>query len=159
MKSGLVVVAVLLLISIGIAFNLKQRYGPELAQTQDLITALAYWLETHSGDFPPSEADFLAAPFIEKLPDGGFRVRPNPASNYRREVHGIAIRDLAPFQIAWGTDLGSLTVDETGKARTADDKTIELVRWPSSPPSGKGYTAFLLDVRNQVRAAASRPAP
>lgn len=158
MKSGLVVVAVLLLISIGIAFNLKQRYGPELAQTQDLITALAYWLETHNGDFPPGEAEFLAAPFIEKLPEGGFRVRPNPTSKFR-QPHGIPFRDLAPFQITWGVDLGSLTVDETGKARTADDKILELVRWPSSPPSGKGYTAFLLDVRNQVRAAASRPAP
>lgn len=159
MKSGLVVVAVLLLISAGIAYNLKQHYGPEISQTQDLVTALAYWMEAHDGDFPPSEAEFLASPFIEPLADGGFRVRPNAASNYRRETHGIAIRDLAPFQIAWGTDLGSVTVDETGKARTPDDKIVELVRWPSSPPSGKGYTAFLLDIRNQIRAKTSQPAP
>ncbi len=159
MKSGLTVVAILLLISVGLGVYLKQRYGPELSQTQDLITALSYWLEAHNGDFPPSEADFLASPFINPLDDGGFTVRPMPGSNYRRETHGIPIRDLAPFEIAWGTDLGAITIDETGKARTADDKLIELVRWPSSPPSGKGFTAFLLDIRNQIRARTSQPAP
>lgn len=159
MKSGLTVVAILLLISVGLGVYLKQRYGPELSQTQDLVTALSYWMEGHNGDFPPSEAAFLAAPFIELLPDGGFRVRPNPESSYRRETHGIPIRDLAPFQIAWGTDLGAITIDETGKARTTDDKLIELVRWPSSPPSGRGFTAFLLDIRNQIRARTSQPIP
>lgn len=159
MKSGLIVVGVLLAISVGIAFMLKQHIGPEYARTQDLVTGLAYWLESHDGEFPPSKEAFLKAPFIEPKPDGGFVVRAKADSRYRRETNGIEIYDLTPFKVAWGTNLVDLTVDEGGTARGKSGQIVELVCWPSSPPSGKGYTAFLLDVSNQCRSATSRPAP
>ena len=99
MKSGLTVVAVLLLISGVVAFWLSRRYGPELTQTQDVITGLIYFMEDHDARFPASEDEFRAAPFIEQTADG-LRVLPKSGTKFRRETHGILIRDLKPFTAA-----------------------------------------------------------
>lgn len=152
MKSGLAVVAALLLISGLIAFWLSRRYAPELTQTQDVVTALIYFLEDHEARFPATEDEFRASAFIEKTPDG-IRVLPKPNTKFRRETHGIVIRDLAPFQIAWGADLTSIQIDDRGKPRWPDGTEASLVRWPSSPPSSKAYTLMLLTFAEQIRGA------
>lgn len=158
MKSGLTVVAMLLLISAVVAFWLSRRYGPELTQTQDLITGLIYFMEDHDARFPASEEEFRASPFIEQTADG-IRVLPKSGTNFRRETHGILIRDLKPFAVAWGADLSTITVDDRGKPRWPDGSEAALVVWPSSPPSKKAYAAMLLDIARQIRAASSsRPA-
>jgi hypothetical protein len=152
MKSGLAVVALLLLISVVIAFGLSRRYGPELTQTQDLVTGLIYFLEDHDARFPATEDEFRASAFIEKTPDG-IRVLPKPGTRFRRETHGILIRDLKPFQIAWGAELTKITVDNRGKPRWPSGDEAALVSWPSSPPSSKAYTLMLLTVAEQLRGA------
>ncbi|MBI5863668.1 MAG: hypothetical protein HZB38_03995 [Planctomycetes bacterium] len=158
MKTGLAVVAAVLALSIAIAYGIKQRYGPELAQTQDLVTGLIYFLEQHAGRFPATEQEFTSSAFIEKTGDGGIRVLPQPNTRYRPKTYGIVIRDLARFKVAWGADLTQIHVDERGIGRLPDGREITLVCWPSSPPSAKEYVWLLLDIHKQTQAAASQPA-
>ena len=160
MKSGLAMVAALLLISGVAAYWLSRRYGPELTETQDLITGLIYFMEDHDARFPASEDDFRASPFIERTSDG-IRVLPKSGTKYRRETHGILIRDLTPFKVAWGADLTSITIDDRGKARWPDGSEAALVTWPSSPPSGRAYTQMLCKIAEEMRrersASSSQP--
>jgi hypothetical protein len=150
MKTGLAVVAALLLISGVIGYGLFRRYKPELTQTQDLVTGLIYFMEDHTGRFPASENEFRASPFIESTADG-IRVLPKPGTKFRAETHGIVIRDLAPFKIAWGADFDRIQIDDRGKPRWPDGSEATLVVWPSSPPSAKTYAIMLLTVAEQIR--------
>lgn len=150
MKSGLAVVAALLLISGVIAYGLYRRYKPELAQTQDIVTGLIYFMEDHAGQFPASENEFRASTFVEKTTDG-FRVLPKPGTKFRTETHGIVIHDVTPFRVAWGADLTTIQIDDRGKPRWPDGKEAALVIWPSSPPSSKTYTLMLLTIAEQIR--------
>lgn len=153
MKSGLTVVAVLLLISGVVAYWLSRVYGPELTQTQDLLTGLIYYMEDHDAQFPASEAEFRASPFIEQTSDG-LRVLPKTDTKFRRETHGILIRDLKPFKIHWGADLSTITLDNRGKPRWPDGQEASLVSWPSSPPSGRAYTQMLCAIAREIRGEA-----
>ncbi len=159
MRAGFTVVILCLIASGLIGYGFYRKYKPELAQTQDVVTALIYFLEAHDGRFPASEAELRACSFVENLPGGGLRVRAPESTRYRRDPYGIPIASLEPFRIAWGTQFESLTLDEYGKARNADGRKVELVCWPSSPPSGKGYTWILLDVAQECRARAAASAP
>lgn len=157
MKSGLAVVGFLILVACTAAYFLASKYGPELTRTQDLVTGLIYFLEENRGRFPASEVEFRAASFVEKTPDG-IRIRPKPGTRFRAETHGVVIGDLKPYEIAWGTDLSIVQVDDRGRVRNQKGDEIKLVTWPSSPPSGRSYSWVLLDVYEQVTAATSQPA-
>ncbi len=159
MRTGLMVVAGCLVASVVIAFALKSLYKEDLSATQELAVGLIYYIEASGGQFPASREAFLASPYVEQDPNGTIRVRGNPDSNYRRQTQGVPIADLEPFEIAWGADLASLEIDERGRVRDPNGRPVELIRWPSSPPSGKAYSRLLVLVGREVRArAASRPA-
>lgn len=155
MKTGLAVVGFLILVAGVIAFGLARKYGPELTQTQDLVTGLIYFLEESGGRFPTSEAEFKAASFVEKTADG-IRILPRTQTRFRTETHGIVIRDLKPFEIAWGTDLSRIKIDDRGRLRGPAGDEVKLVSWPSSPPSGRSYSWVLMDVYEQIHAATSQ---
>lgn len=157
MKTGLAVVVFLIVVSGLVAWGLARKYGPELTRTQDLVTGLIYFLEENQGRFPASESEFLASSFIEKLPDG-FRIRPRPSTRFRGETHGVMITDLKPFEIAWGTDLSRVKVDDRGRVRNEKGDEIKLISWPSSPPSGRSYSWVLLDVYEQITGPKYAPA-
>jgi len=161
LRAGLAVFAALLVVSGVIGWRLAARYRQDWAATQDLVLGLIYFLEEHNGRFPDSEQEFRASSVIETLGDGAIRVLPRAGTRYGDRPHGIPIRDLSPFRIAWGTDLAALRVDENGAVRDAAGRKVELIRWPSSPPSAKGYTLFLLGVSREIRqptaAAESQP--
>jgi hypothetical protein len=151
MRVGLTIVGVCLLLSVVIAWQLKQKYGPEWASAQDVFMGLTYFMETHDGRLPESEAEFLESGFVERQPDGSIKIRPPATSKFNTKVHGIPIASLAPFRIRWGLDLSSLKVDDYGNARDAEQKKVEALSWPSSPPSGKAYTLLLIDVWKKIR--------
>lgn len=154
MRSGIVVVTVCLLISTALAVFLSLRYKNDLAATQDVVTALIYFMESHDGRFPASPEEFLESSFIERSSDGAFRVNPLANTRFRRETHGIPIRDLAPFQIGWGADVDNIVIDERGLARFADEREARLVSWPSSGSSWKTYAIVLYGVNREIRSAA-----
>lgn len=151
MKSGLIVfgVCVGLAAVLGVTFYLNIREG--LAQTQDIVTGLIYFMEEHAGRFPASEEEFLASSFVERLPGGAIRIHSPQGTRFRKATNGVTISGLQQFQIAWGTDLTALTLSEYGKAERPDGNTVELVSWKDSPPSGKGYTLVLLSAAQQCR--------
>lgn len=157
MKSGLAVFGFLILVACIAAYFLASKYGPELTRTQDLVTGLIYFLEENRGRFPASEQEFRAASFVEKTPDG-IRIRPKPGTRFRADTHGVVIGDLKPYEIAWGTDLSKVQIDDRGRVRNEKGVEVKLVTWPSSPPSGRSYSWVLLDVYEQVTAATSQPA-
>ena len=111
-----------------------------------------------SGSTRRAVADHRAASFIEKTPDG-IRVLPKAGTKFRRETHGILIRDLAPFKIAWGADLSTIKIDDRGKPRWPDGQEASLVSWPSSPPSGREYTKMLCAIAQEIRGAAPASSP
>jgi hypothetical protein len=159
-RAGLLVVAATLCVSCILGFALYRKYGPELAAAQDVVTGLIYFLESSGGRFPESEAEFRSADFVETLPSGGIRIHAPAGTRYRRTTHGVEIPSLAPFRIAWGTNLTELRFNEYGRAHDAQGRTVELVSWPSSPPSGKTYSWVLMDIAREIherRAAASAP--
>lgn len=159
MKSGLTVVGVCLLVSVIAGVVLKNRYKQELVEVEDVVTGLIYFLEQNQGRFPDSEAEFVAAPFIESGPRG-FRVMAPAETRYRKTTHGdkgLWIASLAPFEIKWGAELTGLTVDDYGNARDADNEKVRLVRWPSSDPSAKEFTRLLLRVSTESRPAPPQP--
>lgn len=160
MRNGLLVFFGLIAVSTTIALLLAGRYREDLTATQDVVLGLIYFMEQHGGRLPASEAEFRSAAFVEPLPDGAIRITPPPQTRFRRQTHGIPIRDLAPFRIRWGTELGALTLSADGKAHDAEGRTVELAAWPSSPSSGKGYTVVLLAAWQEIRsqgAAATGP--
>lgn len=151
MRTGLIVVGVCFLLSIGIAWRLKSRYGPEWAATQDVFLGLAYFMEAHDGRMPASEEEFRLSGFVETQPDGSIRIKPPQTSRFSTTLRGIPIASLEPFKIRWGTDIGSLTIDDYGRAYDPNKNKVELLCWPSSPPSGKTYTMLLIDVWRQIK--------
>jgi hypothetical protein len=157
MKSGFLVVGLCLLASIAIGGFLAYRYRPELVAVQDLVVGLTYFMEENGGRFPASETEFRRSDFVENEPDGSLRILPRKDSHYRAETHGMAIKDLTPFQIAWGADLADLNTDNYGKAFDSNGKQVELICWPSGPKSGEGYTLILLGISQEIRGLTSRP--
>lgn len=151
MKSGLIVfgTCICLAVILGVVFYLNIREG--LAATQDVVTGLIYFMEQHEGRFPVSEEEFLASDFVERLPGGAIRIRSPRQTKFRSATNGVTIGSLQPFEIKWGTDLATLKLTEYGKAETSDGKTVELVSWKDSPPSGKGYTLLLLGAAERCR--------
>jgi hypothetical protein len=154
-RNGLLVVCACLAVSTLFALALKQRYKSELLAIGDLNTGLIYFMEQNAGRFPASEAEFLASPFVERLPDGAFRVRARPDSAYRRETYGYPIRDLGRFEIQWGADLSASTLDQRGKVVDAEQRPVKLVLWPSSPNSAREYSRLLFEVSRRARQAAA----
>src|SRR5690606_31456646 len=72
-------------------------------------------------------------------------------TRYQPRTHGYPIADLAPFKVRWGADLESLTLDDYHNLRDPEGNKVELVRWPSSPPSGKGYSLILASTAREIR--------
>ena len=157
MRTGLIVVGACLLGSIIIGVVLKMRYGPELASVQDVMLGLIYFMEQNDGRLPESEAEFRAAPFVEERPDGGVRISAPEQTIFQKQTHGIPIPDLSIYEIQWGTNLTKLIVDDRGKVRDENGKLVELLKWPSSPPSGKAYTLILYADSERIRNAAAAP--
>jgi hypothetical protein len=158
MKSGFIVVGILLAISVIVAVGLRNRYKSELLAVQDLTTGLLYFMEEHEGRFPASQAEFVASGFVEQAADGAIVIRGRPESSYR-QAYGYPIRDLPRFAVAWGTVMEGLTENERGRVVDSSGKLVELVKWPSSPPSGKEYSRMLLAASRAIRAklAATQP--
>jgi hypothetical protein len=150
---GLTVVGLCLSISFVLAWRLRTQYKPELAKVQDVMSGVLYFMERSGGRLPASESEFRAADFVETLADGAIRIRPQPHSQFRRETYGIPIESLEPFRIQWGRSLADLKLDEYGNVRDPDDKKVELIAWPSSPPSGKTYSMVLLSAHQKLTAA------
>lgn len=134
-------------------------YQPELASAQDLVIGLGYFMEQH-GRFPQSEAEFAQSDFVERSVDGAIRVKARTDSIFRHETHGVEIRDLGRFRIAWGTDLTTLHPDDFGVLYNAKEEKVELLQWPSSPPSGKVYSLELMEMFAKLHelGIASKPA-
>lgn len=151
MKSGLLVVAACMVVGavLGVGVYLRIREG--LAQTQDVVTGLIYFMEQHDGRFPSSEAEFLGSEFVERLPGGAIRIKGPRETKFRNVTNGASIPSLPPFEIRWGTDLSTLQLNEYGKAKDPEGNTVELLKWQSSPPAGKGYTIILLDAFRHCR--------
>ncbi len=168
MRNGFLVVFGVLAVSAAIGLFLARQYRTDLTQTQDLVLGLIYFMEQNGGRLPASQDEFLSSSVVERGDSGTFRVVAPPVTKYRPRTHGIPIADLAPFQVNWGVDLGGLTVDERGVARDAQGRKVEVLRWPSSPTSGKGYTIVLLGAYQEIAAGspasnasspATRPGP
>ncbi|HMQ15579.1 MAG TPA: hypothetical protein PKC49_06355 [Phycisphaerae bacterium] len=159
MKSGFIVVSLLLAVSVLMAFGLRGRYKKELLETQDLTIGLLYFLEEHEGRFPASEQEFLASSFVEHEADGVFRIRGRADSRYRRHTHGYPIRGIERFAIAWGADLRDLREDHYGNVLDAAGRKVVLVTWPSSPPSGKEYARMLVAASRAIRAETADQPP
>jgi hypothetical protein len=160
MRGAVIVISSCLVISVVLAFFLRHKFTDELVASQDLMLGLIYFMEQHGGRLPDSEAEFRAAEFVEELPGGGVRIRAPRETRYQPRTHGYPIRDLAPFRVRWGTDLTTLTPDDYHNLRNPAGEKVQLVRWPASPPSGKGYSLILASTARDIRerAAASAPA-
>jgi len=159
LRSGWVVFALCVAISVGLGVALKMRYKPELSATQDVIAALVYFMEEHGGRFPASEAELRACSFVEAQPDGALRILPRAGTYFSRPPHGIPLADLTPFEIAWGVDLAACRVDERGLLRDANGAEVRLVRWPSSPSSWKVYSLQLYAAQVEIRRLAGERTP
>ena len=161
-RNAFIVFGICLAISAVIGIVLFRQYRRDLPATQDLVTGLIYFVESSGGRFPAGEDEFRAAAFVEQLPDGGFRIRPRSDSSYRRTTHGFVFHDLRPFEIAWGADLTLMALDNRGRVRDGSGNEVSLIRWPSSPHSGRIYSPLLLEVSRRARgvgaATATRPA-
>lgn len=151
MRSGFIVVGLLLAVSVVAAVALRSRYKSELVEIQDLTTGLLYFMEANNGRFPRDLAEFAASPMIERRDDGALVIRGWPDSRYRRETHGYPIRNIERFSIAWGADLAALREAERGRVVDAEGRAVELISWPSSPPSGKQYTLMLIAASRAIR--------
>lgn len=161
-RNAFIVFGICLAISAVIGIVLFRQYRGDLPATQDLVTGLIYFVESNGGRFPASEDEFRSAAFVEHVSGGGFRILPRGDSAYRRTTHGYVFHDLAPFEIRWGADLTLMALDDRGRVRDGAGNEVSLVRWPSSPHSGRIYSPLLLEVSRRVRgapaSAASRPA-
>ena len=155
MRAGLTVVGICLVLSVVIAWQLKGRYKDELLSVQDLATGLIYYIEEHGGEFPPSEAEFLASDFIEHLPDGPVRIAGRPDSDYRRETYGYPIRDLPRFKVAWGARFEEMSLNERGRGVDGTGRVVQLVAWPSSGSSGREFSMLLYEVSQRARKKAA----
>jgi hypothetical protein len=151
MRGAVIVMSICLVGSVLLAFVVRGKLKSEFVASQDLMLGLIYYMEQSGGRLPQSEAAFRAAAFVEELPEGGVLIHAPEATRYRRETHGYPIADLGPFNVRWGTDLASLTVDEYRNLRDAGGEKVELVHWPSSPPSGKGYSIILLSTSAEIQ--------
>ncbi len=158
-RAAVVVLALCGILSVVVGVRLWRQIHRGLPPTQDLVTGLIYFMESHGGRFPADEQEFLASPFVERLPGGGIRIRPKPDTQFRRKPWGVAIRDLSRYGIAWGADLSKLTIDERGVVRNERGEEITLVRWPDSPRSARSYSRLLLAVYRRLATPATQPQP
>ncbi len=155
-----IVLGICLLASTIVAVGTRWQVSEDLPATQDVVTGLIYFLEQHAGRFPANAEEFLASPFVTRRPDGAIVIRPAAGTRYRAATNGVAIRDLEPFRIRWGVDLSTLHIDESGRLRDAEQREVELVRWPASPPSARKYSVLLAGISEKLRehaASAGQP--
>lgn len=159
MRGAWIVVGACLVVGTVLAIALQSRFTRSLPETQDVMTGLIYYMEDHGGEFPPSEKAFLSSSFIELAPEGGLRVLAKAGTKFRSTTNRVLIRDLAPFKIAWGADLGKLRVNEYGRVLNDEGNPVELVRWPDSPQSAKSYSAWLVSIHQGLKQATTQPSP
>lgn len=152
MKSGLAVIGVCLVISGIMAFAMKRQMQTELVGCQDLVLGLIFYMEKHDGALPESEAAFRAEPYVVELPEGGVRIESPAETVYPSRPHGYPIPDLKVYKVAWGRALDDLEVDKYMRVCDAEGNKVELASWPSSPPSGKGYSVILLGASREIQA-------
>lgn len=113
-RVGLMIFGVALTIGIIAAVVGLQTTADRTAEADDLFTGLAAYVQQHDGAMPPSPEAFRQSDFIEQLPDGRFRVKPQTAG---RRVFGAPFDDLTRFEIAWGADLLNKEVSREGIVR------------------------------------------
>ncbi len=157
-RSWILVVGLCAVLSVVVGVRLWNQIRRGLPPTQDLVTGLIYFMEAHGGRFPAGEAEFLASDFVERIDEQTIRIRPRPATRFRRKPWGVPIRDLQRYGVAWGTDLSALTIDERGRVRDRQGREVVLVRWPDSPRSGRSYSRLLVTIHRQLTASSTQPA-
>lgn len=144
MKSGLIVVGVTLVVGTVVGLLAAQRVNQRVVAVEDLFTALAYFAETHDGRLPLSAEELADSAFVERRPDGTLVVLPRPESATGRQPYGAALRDLRQYEIAWGVDLHTLTIDETGVARGPEGAAVLIVGSGAYPDGLAQFTRDLI---------------
>lgn len=150
------VIGACFILGCAISVRLLLKSNEELPAMHDVVTGLLYFMEDNGARMPASEAEFLQSSFVQRDP-GGIRIMPKPGSRFRK-AGGVLVPSLEPYRIAWGANLGEVSVSEYGRAMDAQGAKLELVSWAASPPSGKDYTLLLLRARAELLST-SQPAP
>ncbi|QOJ14584.1 MAG: hypothetical protein HRU75_08000 [Planctomycetia bacterium] len=161
MRSGLIVVAVCVLIgSVGGAIMMRNAQR-QIGESRELVLGLIYYLESSGGKMPQSQEAFLSSPFVERLPaqDGriSLRIRPPATSRFRTDPRGTVIRDLRDFVIGWGAEPATLTVDQSGAARTPAGGTLKLFAWASKSKAANVYGEMLIDAAREITGITAKP--
>ncbi|MBK8914991.1 MAG: hypothetical protein IPM64_10395 [Phycisphaerales bacterium] len=161
MRSGLIVVAVCMLIgSVGGAVMMRGAQR-QIGESRELVLGLIYFLESSGGKMPESREAFLNSPFVERVPttDGriSLRIRPPEKSRFRTDPRGTVIRDMRDFVIGWGAEPATLTVDQSGAARTPAGGTLKLFAWASKSKAANVYGEMLIDAAREITGVTTRP--
>jgi hypothetical protein len=129
------------------------RHNETFYSMEDVFTGLVYFLEDNGGRFPASEAEFVASQFVQRQADGSLCIIARPGSPYRPRVHGVTIRDLSAYRVAWGADLAKWHVAEDGAAVDPSGKRTLLVGHVSiAEKVARDYTRDLIEIAALVRA-------
>lgn len=152
MRGGLLVVAIVALIGVVIGALSVAHTSRRVDVVQDLFTGLVYYLDDHDGRLPPSKDAFLDAPFVEPLPDGGCRILNREDDRFGREAVGVAVDDLDRYEIPWGVNLQTLTVDKEGAVRNPDGEEVLLIKGGPPLDAVRRFSRDLLRVAKEIRA-------
>lgn len=165
MRNAFIVIGICLAISGFMGYRLWTMLTTDLVAVQDLMLGLIYYMEAN-GEFPASEAEFLAAPFVTRDDANNIVIR-HPEGSAFNKPHGYPIADLAPFEIRWGSEMADLRIvdregnlpdpnapnaPETGTVSDGAGQKVVLIKLPNSPPSGKVYSAILVNAYRDLQA-------
>lgn len=129
-----------------------QTYRHSLLASDDVFSMLVYYLETHRGEFPPSEEALLGCAFVQKT-SNGFHVRLLEDSQFRMKVYSVPMRDFSGFNVKWGCVLASL-VENNGKVvSVSGNEEVLLMTSPLGIQSSRDYTKSLLQIAQSIRTA------
>lgn len=151
MRGAFFVIGICLVVSVFLAWQVKRSMQTDLVGAQDLVLGLIYFMEQHDGRFPASQEEFVSSSVVRVDEAGAYHIVPPAETRYSRTVHDYPLTDLARFEIQWGADLDTLTINDRGKVLDANGREVKLLEWPASPPSGKVYSGILLIQHQQIR--------
>lgn len=152
-RTAIVITLALLTAAYGVFTIVHLQSRRAMNTTEDVYTALVYYLEVNSGIFPATELALTGNSFIEHLPNGRYIVRSRPESRWRPQTYGEVIRDFNAYDILWAADLGALCIDPLGRVMDPAGREVYLMRspWPGTTAFDRDATRSLVELARELR--------
>lgn len=154
MKGAFIVIGITFVVGLVIGVLGFVSAKRQTLEVRELFTAFTYFLEDNQARFPANEQELRTAAFVTVQPDGALLLENRENDRFRRSAAGYPLNDLERFNIPWGVDLATLTIDREGITRNTDGREVLIIGQGTSIDILRRFTRDLLMVAEEIRAEA-----